>query len=289
MQVTHLGRFGVALSAVLFAATACSGGEGNDDSLHGDTGAVNSASGDVAGANMASPAMISSFLMTVNTGEIEAAQLAQDKATNAQVKQYAQTMITDHRRANTQMESTGGAGTTGAAAGTTGGAAGTTGGAAGTTGGAAGTTAGAAGTQGAGAQSGPAADLQRMNQQALQTLQNTPKGRGFDSTYIALMVTSHQDVLTRLEGMRGTGGSASGGAAGAAAGGTAAGTGTAGGTGAAGTGNAGAVGSTGTTQTAGQANQGDQTQTQLQSSIEMVRRHLERAQEIQRTLQGGNR
>ena len=289
MQVTHLGRFGVALSAVIFAATACSGGEGGADSLGGDTGAVNSASGDVTGANMAaSPAMVMGFLTTVNQGEIEAAQLAQDKGTNAQVKQYAQMMITDHRRANQMLDSAGGttgAAGTGGAAGTTGGAAGTTGGAAGTTGGAAGTTGGAAGTAGATGQ--PGADVARMHQQAMQTLQNTQKGRAFDSTYIALMVTSHQDVLTRIEGMRGTGGSASGGTAAGGTAGAAGGTGT-GGT-ATGTGNAGAVGSTGTTQSAGAANQGDQVQTHLQTSIEMVRRHLERAQEIQRTLQGGNR
>ncbi len=263
MQVTHFGKTGVALAAVLFAAAACGGAGDGADSLGADTGAVNSASGDVAGANMAAtPAMVMGFLTTVNQGEIEAGQLATDKATNAQVKQYAQMMVTDHRRANQMADSAGG--TTGAAAGTTGGAA------------------------GASAQGGqPAADVHAMHQQAMQTLQNTPKGRGFDSTYIALMVTGHQDVLTRLENMHGTGGTAAGGTA--PAGTTAGQTAGAAGTTPAGTGNPGAVASTGTTQSAGAANQGDATQTQLQSSIEMVRRHLERAQEIQRTLQGGNR
>ena len=259
MQVTHLGKAGVALAAVIFAATACSGGGEHDDSLAADSGAVNSASGDVAGANMATPAMVVGFLTTVNTGEIEAGQLATDKATNAQVKQYAQMMVTDHRRANQMVDSTAGnvAGNPNAPA-------------------------------GASAQGGqPAADVHAMHQQAMQSLQNTPKGRGFDSTYIALMIAGHQDVLTRLESMRGTGGSSAGGASGAAAGGTAGGS-TAG-TQPAGTANPGAVGSTGTTQSAGAANQGDMTQTNLQSSIEMVRRHLERAQEIQRTLQGSSR
>ena len=243
MQVTHLGRVGVALAAMIFAV-ACAGGDDHADSLAGDTGAVNSASGDVAGANMAAtPAMVMGFLTTVNQGEIEAGQLAQDKATNAQVKEYARMMVTDHRRANQMTDSAGG--TTNPAA--------------------------PAGTAGQGGQ--PAADVHAMHQQAMQTLNNTPKGRGFDSTYIALMVTGHQDVLTRLEGMRGTGGTAAGGTTGTPAG----------------TGNPGAVGSTGTTQSAGAANQGDATQTHLQTSIDMVRRHLERAQEIQRTLQGSGR
>jgi putative membrane protein len=258
MLVTHSGRMGLALAAMILAAAACSGGDSGADSL-GDTGAVRSASGDVAGSNMASPAMVAGFLTTVNQGEIEAGQLAQTKATNAQVRQYAQMMVTDHRRANTMVDS---------ASGTTGGT------------GTAATRDSAAGPNPAGGQ--PAADVHRMNQQAMTTLQNTPKGRTFDSTYIALMVTGHQDVLTRLEGMRGTGGTASGSTAPGATG--AAGTGTP-----AGTGNPSAVGSTGTTQPAGALNQGDAVQTQLQTSIEMVRQHLERAQEIQRTLQGGTR
>jgi putative membrane protein len=261
MQVTHLGKVGMVLSAVIFAAAACGGADNDADSLASDTGAVNSASGDLAGANIAAtPAMVKGFLTTVNQGEIEAGQLATDKATNAQVKQYAQLMVTEHRRANTMMDSAGGTAAT----------------------------AGTAGAAGASAQGGqPAADAHAMHQQAMQTLQNTPKGKGFDSTYIALMVAGHQDVLTRLEGMRGTGGTAAGSTA--PAGTPAAGTAGAAGSQPAGTGNPGAVGSTGTTQPAGAANQGDATQTQLTSSIDMVRRHLERAQEIQRTLQGGAR
>jgi putative membrane protein len=263
---------GLALSAMILAAAACAGGDSGADSL-GDTGAVRSASGDVAGSNMASPAMVAGFLTTVNQGEIEAGQLAQTKATNAQVRQYAQMMVTDHRRANAMVDSAGG--TTGTTAGT------------GTPAGTAGTRDSAAGPNPAGGQ--PAADAHRMHQQAMQTLQSTPKGRTFDSTYIALMVTGHQDVLTRLEGMRGTGGTASGSTAPGAAGTAGTGTGAAGTGTPAGTGNPGAVGSTGTTQPAGAANQGDAVQTQLQTSIEMVRQHLERAQEIQRTLQGGTR
>lgn len=265
MQVTQLGKMGVALTAVIFAAAACGGADNDADSLGADTGAVSSASGDVAGANVTTPAMVMSFLTTVNQDEIEAGRLATDKATNAQVKEYARMIVTDHQRASRMADSAGG--TTGTA-GTTG-AAGTAG------------TAGTAGATGATAQGGqPAADVHAMHQQALQTLQNTPKGRGFDSTYIALMITGHQDVLTRLEGMRGTGSTAAGTApTGTTAGQTA---------GAAGTTPAG-TGTAGTTPPAGAANQGDPVQTQLQSSIDMVRRHLERAQEIQRTLQGGTR
>ena len=262
MLVTHLGRKSVALSAIIVAA-ACGGGDSAEDSVNADTGAVQSASGDVAGSNVNSPAMVTSFLATVNQGEIEAGQLGTTKATNAQVRQYAQMLVTEHRRADTMVRAAGGTGTGTGTAGT--GTAGT--GTAGT--GTAGT--GTAGAAGAGGQ--VAADLQQRHQQAMRTLQDTPKGRAWDSTFVALMVTEHQDVLTRLEGMRGTGGTS----------GTAAGT-----TGGTGTGATG-TGATGTTQPAGQANQGDQTQAHLQHSIEMVRKHLERGQELQRTLQGSGR
>ena len=260
MQVTHLGKVGVVLTAAIFATAACSGGDHDADSLGSDTGAVTSAGGDVAANAAPTPAMVMGFLTTVNQGEIEAGQLASDKATNAQVKEYARLMVSDHRKANAAADSAGGA--TGS------------------------TTAGTAAT-GASAQGGqPAADAHAMHQQAMQTLQNTPKGKGFDSTYIALMIAGHQDVLTRLEGMRGTGGAAG---STALAGSPAAGTAGPAGSQPAGTGNPSAVGSTGTTQSAGAVNQGDATQTQLTSSIDMVRRHLERAQEIQRTLQGSAR
>jgi hypothetical protein len=136
----------------------------------------------------------------------------------------------------------------------------------------------------------PAVDAQAKHEQTMNTLRTTAKGRAFDSTYIAMMVTGHQDVLARLEGMKGAGNSpaatpaATPGATPSTTGGTTGGT-------AAGsrpaTGNPGAVGSAGTTQAAGSA-VNDPMHTHVQNSIDMVRTHLERAQEIQRSLQSGS-
>ena len=236
MVVTHFGRTGMALAAILFGATACGGNDGAADTAGSDTGAVQSAGGDVAGSNMASPAMVMAFRATVDQAEIEAGQLAQGKATNAQVKQFARMIVTDHRRAHAMADSASGmAGTAGT--------------------GTAGTGAAAAGGQ-------PVADLMAMHQQAMTALQNAAKGRVFDSTYVALMIAGHQDVLSRLEGMRG----ASGSVAGTGAGATAAG---------------GALSGTGGTGAGGQM--------QLESWSETIRTHLARAQELQRTIQGATR
>ena len=115
----------------------------------------------------------------------------------------------------------------------------------------------------------------------MNTLRTTAKGRAFDSTYMAMMVAGHQDVLARLEAMKGTGNSA--GATPADSPSTPATTPSA----PAGTGSPGAVASPGTTQPAGSA-LNDPVHTTLQNSIEMVRTHLERAQEIQRSLRSGS-
>jgi putative membrane protein len=243
MRAMHWRGMGVMVAATLFAAVACGTRDDASDSAGTDTGAVTaSAGGDVASSP--SPAIVVGFLTTVNRGEIEAAELARDKATNARVKEYARMMLTDHGRA---LKESGSADTAAAAA----------------------------------PVGQPAVDAQAKHEQEMNTLRTTAKGRAFDSTYMAMMVAGHQDVLARLEAMKSTGNSASATPAGSTSTPAAAPSTTAG------TGNPAAVGSPGTTQPAGSA-LNDPVQTNLQNSIEMVRTHLERAQEIQRSLQGGS-
>jgi putative membrane protein len=191
------------LAAAVFAVGACAG-EDTDAGYDSGAAVSQTAGGDVAGSST-SLAMAAAFLTTVNQGEVEAGQLAQDKATNAQVKQYAQLMVTDHRQAQDQLQGHATADSTAAGQAT--------------------------------------ADLHAKHQQVMQALQSTAKGRAFDSTYVAAMVTGHEDVLQRLQTLR------SG---------------------------------------AGTASQAGTMQSHVESSVQMVQRHLDRAREIQRSL-GGTR
>ena len=186
-----------------------------DDAGDTDTGAVTTSTGDVASSP--SPAIVMGFLTTVNRCEIEAGELAEVKATNARVADYGKMMAADHRRALREAASVIDSAATATPVGQ------------------------------------PAVDAQALHEQAMNTLRTMSRGTAFDSTYIAMMVTGHQDVLARLEGMKGPGNSAS---------------------------------ATSGTPSAGAA-AGDPVQIQLQSSIEMVRTHLQRAQEIQQSLQSG--
>ncbi len=258
----HRYRGHAMVAATLFAATACAAGDDSRDTA--------TASGSLTTG--ADPVMVAEFVHSVDQHEIQAAQFARTKATNTQVRDYAQTMITDHCRSVSMSTFPGGAGadtaTPPAGANTMG------------TGNAACDRALASmgdmtsPDTGAAAAARAGADTQAMHQQSMTALRAAPQGARFDSTFMAAMVNGHQTVLQRLEQMTGMGGSYTAGSAAPGAAGTG------------GTGNPGAVGSTGTTQTAGSANQTDTTQTNLQNAITMVRSHLERAQEIQRALQG---
>src|SRR5687767_12451640 len=97
MRATHWRPMSVVMAAAVFAVAACGTGDDASDSAGADTGAVRSAGGDVASAP--SPAIVTGFLTTVNRGEIEAGELAEEKATNARVKEYARMMVADHERA----------------------------------------------------------------------------------------------------------------------------------------------------------------------------------------------
>ena len=168
MLAMHWKRLSAVAVATLFAAMACSTGDGANDTAGSDTGAVTStAGGDVVSSP--SPAIIVGYLVTVNKGEVEAGKLARDKATDPRIIDYAKMMVVDHGRALEEGSAVGDSALLKAPVGQ------------------------------------PAVDAQAMHEQAMHTLQITPRGTAFDSTYIAMMVTGHADVLARLEGMKGTG------------------------------------------------------------------------------------
>jgi putative membrane protein len=110
-------------------------------------------------------------MATADSAEIQAAQIATKKATNAQVRQFAQEMIRDHGKAakddaalaqklNVDLKT--------------------------------------AGNQGQMAQS-----VQSMAQQTAQQLNSTPKGAAFDKAYIDSQVQGHQSVLENLQRIAG--------------------------------------------------------------------------------------
>jgi predicted outer membrane protein len=282
MVEKHWTRMSLAVAAVLFAA-ACAKGDNAGGDTATDSGSVSAATSAPA-ADRVDPSMVMAFLHTVDEHEVQSGRVAQTKATNAKVRDYAKMMVTDHCRSLTMAAAmSGGAAAPAPKTGASASAAPSTAECdraikTGSTG-----TATSPAPAGNTAQSGDIAQMHQANEQEMKTLESTAKGAKFDSTYIAAMVAGHQTVLQRLESMRGTGGSASGGASATAAGGTTAAPAT---NAPAGTGNAGAAASAGTTQPAGTVNEGDAMQSHLQAAITMVRTHLERAQEIQRTLAG---
>jgi putative membrane protein len=172
MLAMHWNRLGVVAAAGLIAAMACSTGDDADDTAGSDTDAVASTSGgDVVSSP--SPAIVMGFLVTVNKGEIEAGELAEEKATDPRIRDYAKMMVVDHGRALKEGTAVGDSALLKSPVGQ------------------------------------PAVDAQAMHEQSMNTLRITTKGTTFDSTYIAMMVTGHADVLARLEGMKGTGNNSS--------------------------------------------------------------------------------
>ena len=171
-------RRSLATSAVAFLAAAC-GGDANEqgaattDSV--GTGTVGAAAGDVA-AGSVNPQEAVAFMAAANQSEVQAAQVATSKATDPEVRRFAQKMQTEHskaahevgelaKRMNVNLESSG--------------------------------------QQGTMVQS-----LQQMSQQMSQQLNSTPKGQQFDRVYIDGQVQAHQAVLENLQRIAGTSGAA---------------------------------------------------------------------------------
>lgn len=231
------------------AVSACGGDAGD----RADTGALaGTQPGAVGGMTQGE---LRANLVQVHESEIEAGNLAQERATNAEVRQFAQRMVNEHttllRRTREQMGDT-----TGAAGGQQQ---------------KAGETAAAPGAQTPGAQAGAGehtADpaLTRMHQDAMQRLRNLQRGAAFDREYINSQVAAHEAALERLD-------RALGGASGTTT--------AAGGTGAT------AAGGQQPPAAGGQPTGAAGQQQLLQELRQGVQAHLEEARRIQQQLGGG--
>ena len=156
----HRHLTALAVGATLLVG-ACAGG---DDANEADTAAIGTSTGtvDTAGAAAApmSDAQIMGFSNMVDQAEVEAGELARDKAQHAAVKEYASTMVTEHSSHMRQ------AGQLAQQAGTT--------------------------------PAEPTNDeLARRHEQLMASLREAT-GAAFDSLYIAGMIEEHQGALARL-------------------------------------------------------------------------------------------
>jgi putative membrane protein len=273
MQTRAYTRRLLLIPAALALAVAC-GGDANEQGAATDTlAATGTAGGDVGAANAVNPAEAVAFMTAVDSSEIQAARIATSKATNAEVRGFAQTMIRDHTRSSREIAQlaqsvSGGqstAGTSPTAGSGTPGAAGTA------------TTPGAPGTPGS-----MVANVQTMAQQTMQQLNSTPKGAEFDRLYMDSQVQAHQAALDNLQRIANPGGTTTAGTG--AAGATTPATGTAG--------TAGTAGATtgahtaGHTAAAGQSGSVSTPEQAAQKMIPVVQQHLDRARQIQSRLAG---
>lgn len=143
---------------------ACAGADtANEDTtaIGTSSGALDTAggSGMSAGGEM-SDAQIFGFTSLVDNAEVEAAQLAKEKASNAQVKEFADMMIADHSKNARE--------------------------------------AGELAQQLGVNPSEPASDDVKQSHAELMSKLNAASGMAFDTTYISGMVMGHQTVLQRL-------------------------------------------------------------------------------------------
>jgi putative membrane protein len=163
-----------ALALLPLALAACGGG---DDAAEGDAGVVTESADSSAAATMPmgadtmamagaggalTDANVAAILSVADSGEIRPSQAAQQQAQNAQVKEYAQMMVTEHGMLEDSLRAlTGRLGVTPA----------------------------------------PNAMSQQLRTQAdsaMSALQGQT-GAGFDRAYMQWMVTSHQATLTALD------------------------------------------------------------------------------------------
>ena len=143
-------------------STAVAGGAVTTDSAAGMTGSMAAGTAGAAGATAAlADADIANVIHEVNAGEIAAGEIAQTKATNADVKAYAREMVTAH----TAMDRKG-ANITGAT----------------------------------GASNAAVRDsVVSANQAMASQLQSANSGADFDKTYVDGQVMAHQNTLNFLQ------------------------------------------------------------------------------------------
>lgn len=149
----------VALAAAALAGACVGADTASEDTTAISSGAVDTARGAGAGGEM-SDAQIFGFSNMVDQAEVEAGELAQEKATNGEVKEYARMMVTEH---SAHMRE-------------------------------AGELAQQAGTN----PTEPSNDeLKRQHDQLMSSLRDA-SGAAFDSLYMNGMIMEHQAALQRL-------------------------------------------------------------------------------------------
>ena len=98
-----------AIAGTLLIACARDAGDRVDSGLTRAVEAIgaatDSAAGRLAGAEYTN-AQLTAFLNTYNDAEIEMGQMAQSKATDAEVRTFAQSLVTEHRALKTEVTST---------------------------------------------------------------------------------------------------------------------------------------------------------------------------------------
>jgi putative membrane protein len=166
----------LSLVAAALTVSAC-GGDANKKGATTDTAsAAGAASTDTSTATSVSPAEAVAFMAAADQSEVRAAQIAMRKATNPEVKRFAQEMNRDHskaahedgelaKRLNVDLKS-------------------------------------------AAQQGEMAKNVESMAQQMSQQLNSTPKGAAFDKAYIDGQGQAHQTVLENLQRIAGTNGAA---------------------------------------------------------------------------------
>ena len=175
-QVKRLGST-MALGAMLALGTACGGADDSDTNAAGDSAALattpgmtDSAAGMApaaapAGSDLAglSEPNVMAMVGLSNAAEIQTSQIAQDKATSAQVKEFARMMVTDHQAMQKQADQLA--------------------------------------TQLNVTPEAPqqAQQKQQNLDQMLQELNSTAKGAEFDGIYMAGQVEAHKQTLTELQ------------------------------------------------------------------------------------------
>ena len=177
-----IGKYGmtVMMGGALMIG-ACGGGDGaaTDSTGMGMGASAASATGTMGDSNMAgmnaagatggtmSEPNIMSMIGLSNAAEIQTSQIAQDKATNAEVKAYARDMIRDHQAMQKGADSL-------------------------------------AAANNMQPQSPPQGDQkQQMVNQMTQQLQTTAAGAAFDRAYMTGQVQAHQQTLTELQSYQG--------------------------------------------------------------------------------------
>ena len=197
------------MTPLLLATAACAGDSaGTADSAGGTMAMGESAAGATTGA-MAAPnqagqmdAPVAQLLATVNRSEINSGQLASTKARNAEVKAYAQQMVTEHQAAMqtlTTLASSSGWSIDSAAM--TGGMGGMTDSAhSAMAGGSTSAAMGGSGGMTGGGVAGLAVAMQGMQESMMKSMEQlrSVSGAAFDRAYMDAQLAGHQQTLDLL-------------------------------------------------------------------------------------------